>query len=94
MAEKKVAKKAGSKTNSAFMKPKTISAELAVIVGKGPMPTSEVVKALWVYIKKNGLQDANNKRSIVPDEALGKVFGSQKPVDMMKMSGLVFKHLS
>jgi len=40
------------KSNSAFMKPMSISAELAVIVGKGPMPRSEVVKKLWGYIKK------------------------------------------
>ena len=32
------------------MKPMNIGAELAVIVGKGPMPRSEVVKKLWAYI--------------------------------------------
>ena len=36
------------KANSAFMKPLTVSAELAEVVGKGPMPRSEVVKKLWV----------------------------------------------
>ena len=40
-----------TKTNSAFMRPMTISANLAVVVGKGPMPRSEVVKELWKYIK-------------------------------------------
>ena len=53
-----------AKANSAFMKPMTISADLAEVVGKGPMPRSEVVKGLWVYIKKNNLQDAKNKRNI------------------------------
>lgn len=57
-----------AKANSAFMKPMNISSELAVIVGKGPMPRSEVVKGLWAYIKKNGLQDAKNKRNINADE--------------------------
>ncbi len=82
------------KANSAFMKPMNISDELAVVVGKGPMPRSEVVKALWVYIKKNGLQDAKNKRNINADAALEKVFGGKKTVSMFEMTKLVSKHLS
>jgi chromatin remodeling complex protein RSC6 len=76
------------------MAPKQLSEELEAVVGKGPMPFPEVVKNLWVYIKKHDLQDPKNKRTIVPDEKLAKVFGSSAPVNMMKMSGLVFKHLS
>jgi glycosyltransferase involved in cell wall biosynthesis len=52
------------KANSAFMKPMKISDELAEVVGKGPMPRSEVVKQLWAYIKKNKLQDTKNRRNI------------------------------
>ncbi len=44
------------------MKPMTLSSDLEAVVGKGPMPRSEVVKALWVYIKKHGLQDQQNSR--------------------------------
>lgn len=80
--------------NSAFMKPMNISSELAVIVGKGPMPRSEVVKKLWVYIKKNNLQDANNKRNINADADLKKVFGGKATVSMFEMTKLVSKHLS
>jgi chromatin remodeling complex protein RSC6 len=80
--------------NSAFMKPMTISPELAVIVGKGPMPRSEVVKALWVYIKMNDLQDPKNKRNINADENLKKVFGGKGMVNMFEMTKLVSKHLS
>ncbi len=82
------------KANSAFMKPMTISADLAVVVGKGPMPRSEVVKALWVYIKKNNLQDPKNKRNINGDDALTKVFGGKKTVNMFEMTKLVSKHLT
>ncbi len=82
------------KANSAFMKPMTISAELAEVVGKGPMPRSEVVKKLWVYIKKNGLQDEKNKRNINADAALKKVFGGKAMVNMFEMTKLVSKHLS
>ena len=83
-----------AKTNSAFMKPMNISSELTAVVGKGPMPRSEVVKALWVYIKKNNLQDPENKRNINADDNLKKVFGGKETVDMFEMTKLVSKHLS
>lgn len=80
--------------NSAFMKPMTISPELAAIVGKGPMPRSEVVKKLWVYIKGKNLQDSKNRRNINADENLKKVFGGKGVVNMFEMTKLVSKHLS
>lgn len=76
------------------MKPMTISPELAEVVGKGPMPRSEVVKELWVYIKKHGLQDEKNKRNINADDNLKKVFGGKSQVSMFEMTKLVSKHLS
>ena len=96
MAEKKAAAKKApaKKANSAFMKPMTISAELAAVVGKGPMARSEVVKALWLYIKKHKLQDEKNKRNINADENLKKVFAGKKMVNMFEMTKLVSAHLS
>jgi chromatin remodeling complex protein RSC6 len=85
MADKKV---------SAFMKPMTLSADLEAVVGKGPMPRSEVVKALWVYIKKNNLQDPKNKRNINADATLKAVFAGKAVVNMFEMTKLVSKHLS
>ena len=82
------------KANSAFMKPMNISSELAMVVGKGPMPRSEVVKGLWVYIKKHNLQDPKNKRNINADPALKKVFGGKSVVNMFEMTKLVSAHLS
>lgn len=95
-AAKKTVKKAdgAKKVNSAFMKPMKVSDELAKVVGKGPMPRSEVVKALWVYIKKNDLQDPKNKRNINADENLKAVFAGKKVVNMFEMTKLVSKHLS
>lgn len=86
--------KAPAKANSAFMKPMTISPELALVVGKGPMPRSEVVKALWVYIKKHDLQDPKAKRNINADANLKAVFGGKAMVNMFEMTKLVSKHLS
>ena len=80
--------------NSAFMKPLTLSPELADVIGKGPMPRSEVVKALWVYIKKNNLQDEKNKRNINADDKLKKVFDGKATVSMFEMNKLIAKHLT
>jgi chromatin remodeling complex protein RSC6 len=88
MAKKKVVVK-----NTKFMKPMKISAELAAIVGKGPMPRTEVTKKLWVYIKKLDLQDPKNRRNINPDEKLAKVLG-KKSINMFEMTKKVNKHLS
>ena len=83
-----------AKANSAFMKPLNVSADLAVVVGSGPMPRSEVVKKLWVYIKGKNLQDPTNKRNINADAALKKEFGGKAVVNMFEMTKLVSKHLS
>ncbi len=76
------------------MQPMKPSKDLAAVVGEGPMPRTEVTKKLWVYIKKNNLQDAKNRRNINADEKLNKVFGGKKSVNMFEMTKLVNKHLS
>lgn len=82
------------KANAAFMKPLKLTADLEAVVGKGPMPRSQVVKKLWAYIKKNGLQDKKNKRNINSDANLKVVFGGKSVVNMFEMTKLVSKHLS
>lgn len=94
-AKKAPAKKAAKRTpNAAFMKALTPSAELAAVVGEKPLPRTEVVKKLWAYIKKNGLQDQKNKRQINADDKLKKVFAGKASVSMFDMTKLVSKHLS
>lgn len=80
--------------NSGLAKPMTLSPELQDIVGPGPMPRTEVTKALWVYIKENKLQDENDKRIIVADEKLKKIFGGKDRVNMFEMTKLVSQHMS
>ena len=95
MAKKK-AKKAGGKKrkpNAAFMKPMNLSAALAAVLGSGPMPRTEVTKKIWVYIKRNGLQDKKNRRNINADDKLKPVFGGKAQVSMFEMTKLVNKHL-
>ncbi len=87
------------KANSAFMKPMKLSVDLEAVVGKGPMPRSEVVTKLWIYIKKNNLQNPKNKRNILADAKLKAVFKdkagkSKDEVTMFEMGGLISPHLS
>ena len=91
---KKSAKKAPArKANAAFMKPVSPSPALAEIVGATPIPRTEVTKRLWAYIKKNGLQDAKNRRMIKADDKLKVVFGGKAQANMFEMTKLVGKHL-
>ena len=80
--------------NSALSKPLTLSPELEAVVGAGPMPRTEVVKQLWVYIKKNDLQNPANKRNILADEKLKAIFDGKDEVTMFEMTKLVSAHLS
>ncbi len=91
---KKATKKAGGKrkANAAFMKPLTPSAALAEVVGAAPLPRTQVVKKLWAYIKRHGLQDSKNRRNINADTKLRAVFG-KNTVSMFEMTKLVSKHL-
>lgn len=100
--KKPAAKKAKAKTkaktkrkpNAAFMKPLTPSTILASIVGNKPLPRTEVTKKLWVYIKKNKLQDAVERRFINADQKLKALFGGKSRVNMFEMTKHVAKHLS
>ena len=94
-AKKPAAKKAPAKKrtpNAAFMKALTLSPALAAVVGDKPLPRTEIVSKLWVYIKSKGLQDKINKRMINADDKLKAVFGKAQ-VSMFEMAGLIGKHV-
>jgi upstream activation factor subunit UAF30 len=106
-AKKKVAKKAAPKKkapakkakaskrkpNAAFMKKLTVSSALAAVIGAGDRARTEVVSAIWKYIKKHGLQDPKNRRNILADDKLKAVFGGKSVVNMFEMTKHVSKHL-
>jgi len=81
------------KPNAAFMKPVQPNEKLAVVVGAKPLPRTELTKKLWVYIKKNGLQDKKVRTNINADAALQAVFGGKKTVSMFEMTKLVSKNV-
>ena len=81
------------KPNAAFMKPVTPDNMLALVVGEKPLPRTELTKKLWVYIRKNGLQDAKKRTMINADDALKAVFNGKKSVSMFEMTKLVSGHI-
>ena len=88
-------KRSGAKRapNPAFMKPMQPDTALSAVVGSNPMPRTEITKKLWQYIKKNGLQDAKERRMINADDKLKPVFGNKAKVSMFEMTKLVNKHI-
>lgn len=109
MAPKKAAKKSAKKAapkkakkassgkkrvpSAAFMKPMQPSPQLAAIVGSGKLPRTEITRKVWIYIKKNNLQDKKNRRMINADSAMREIFKKDQ-VSMFDMTKLVSKHLS
>jgi upstream activation factor subunit UAF30 len=85
-------KKTARKPNAAFMQAFTPSADLAAVIGAAAAARTEVVKKLWAYIKKHNLQNPKNKRNILADDKLQKVFG-KKEVTMFELASLIGKHL-
>ena len=96
-ASKAGAKKAGGSkggaANSAFMAPLTPDAALAAVVGKDPLPRTEVTKRVWDYIREHNLQDPNDKRTIKADAKLKQVFDGKDSVSMFELTKLVNSHL-
>jgi chromatin remodeling complex protein RSC6 len=92
-APKKSAKKAGKKSarkpNAAFMAPLNLSPALAEVVGSKPLPRTEIIKKIWGYIKKNGLQDSKNRRMINADAKLKPLFGGKGQISMFELAKVV-----
>ena len=81
------------KANPALLKPYNLSADLEAVVGKGPLPRGQVVKKIWEHIKKHNLQNPANKRNILADDKLKKIFGGKGEVTMFEMTKLVSAHM-
>lgn len=93
-APKKAAKKKSArKPNAAFMAALTPSALLAEVVGSKPLPRTQVIKKIWDYIKKNGLQDSKNRRMINADDKLKPIFDGKGQISMFELAKVVNKHV-
>ena len=91
-APAKAATKPAATKPNALQQPLTPSPELAAIVGDKPLPRGEVVSKVWEHIKKNNLQNPQNKREIVADDKLKKIFGKDS-CSMFEMNKHLAAHL-
>ena len=90
--KKAAAKKSGRKPNAAFMAPLQPDDTLAAVVGSKPIPRTEIVKKVWDHIKKNNLQDKNNRRMINADEKTKPLFGKDQ-ISMFDLAKIVNNHI-
>jgi chromatin remodeling complex protein RSC6 len=69
-------------------------ATLAKVVGNQAMTRSEITKKVWDYVKKNNLQDSENRRMINADDHMRAIFNGKDQVSMFEMTKLVNQHVS
>ncbi|KAF3323992.1 upstream activation factor subunit spp27-like isoform X1 [Carex littledalei] len=75
-----------------FTKLCSLSPELQDLVGETTLARTEVVKRLWVYIREKDLQDPKNRKKIICDEKLKKLF-NVNAIDMFQMNKALTKHI-
>ena len=91
--KKAAKKKVKRKPNPSFMRPLQPDASLGAVVGTNALPRTQVVKKIWAYIKRNNLQDTQNRSMINGDDKLKAIFAGKKQVSMFEMTKLVNKHM-
>ncbi|KAG4159992.1 hypothetical protein ERO13_D02G206000v2 [Gossypium hirsutum] len=82
----------GPRKPRGIMKPRPVSPEMQALVGVPEIPRTEVLKQIWAYIKEHNLQDPNNKRVIICDDKLKKIFGGKDRVEFLEIAGLINPH--
>ncbi|KAG8098291.1 hypothetical protein GUJ93_ZPchr0013g35047 [Zizania palustris] len=82
----------GKRRGGGFTKLCSLSPTLQEFVGAPELARTEVVKKLWAYIRENNLQDPSNKRKILCDDTLKKIFNVNS-IDMFQMNKSLTKHI-
>lgn len=80
--------------NNALQRPLNASNELQAVTGSGQVTRAQAVSKMWDYIKKNNLQNPQNKREIMADAKLKPIFGGKDKVSMFEMNKHLSNHLS
>ncbi|XP_056163558.1 SWI/SNF and RSC complexes subunit ssr3-like [Syzygium oleosum] len=83
---------AGKREPRGIMKPRPVSPEMQAVVGAPEIPRTQALKQIWAYIKENNLQDPENKKIIICDEKLKKIFGGKDRVGFLEIAGLISPH--
>jgi upstream activation factor subunit UAF30 len=73
--------------------PYRLSQALADVLGVEQLPRPQVVSKLWEYIRAHELQNPQDKREILCDDKLKKLFENKKKVNMFSMNKFISKHL-
>lgn len=94
MSEATEATKGKRKSGSAFQRPVQPDEKLSAVIGNDPLTRSEMVKKLWEYIRRHGLQDQQQRTMINADEKLKAVFDGKTRVTMFEMTKLVSGHVT
>lgn len=88
-AVKKAATKKKRKINPALLKPLAPSPALADVIGSKPASRPDIIKKIWDYIKKQGLQDIKDRRMINADAKLKALFAGKSQVSMFDLAKIV-----
>ncbi|KAF8021017.1 hypothetical protein BT93_G1431 [Corymbia citriodora subsp. variegata] len=83
---------AGKREPRGITKPRPVSPEMQAVVGVPEIPRTQALKQIWAYIKENNLQDPENKKVIICDEKLKKIFGGKDRVGFLEIAGLISPH--
>ncbi|XP_010432435.1 PREDICTED: upstream activation factor subunit UAF30-like [Camelina sativa] len=75
-----------------IMKPRPVTQEMQDIVGVPEIPRTQALKRIWAYIKEHDLQDPQNKRDILCDEKLKKIFEGKERVGFLEIAKLIGPH--
>ncbi|KAG8818320.1 hypothetical protein FRC19_010730 [Serendipita sp. 401] len=89
---KKGKREGGGEAKGGFSKPMILSDELAELVAATTLPRPQVVKRLWEYIKDHQLQKASDKRVIICDTKLEKIFKVPE-IGMFQMNKVLSNHM-
>ncbi|WVZ10877.1 hypothetical protein V8G54_015407, partial [Vigna mungo] len=82
----------GTRKIRGIMKPRDVTPEMAALVGAQQISRTQALKLIWAYIKANNLQDPEDKRTIICDEKLKKIFEERDRVGMLEVARLISPH--
>lgn len=84
--------RAGSKRAQDSGSGAVLSPEMQEFLGVESMGRKEVMKSIWNYINENNLKDPSDKRNIILDSKLAKLFTS--PLTMVTINKQLTKHVA
>jgi chromatin remodeling complex protein RSC6 len=90
---KPVRKGEGGTSTDGLHRALKVSPELADVIGGEDIARADAVSKIWAYIRENNLQNPEDKREILADDKLRKVFDKDK-VTMFEMNKHLSRHLS